>query len=360
MRILVFVEYLPPQTNGIATRWSSYITHMRKSGHTVHVIGPEGSPLTTIPLLCMPNFVLNNGGVFGSLTATSLIHILTLLDTIDVLHIVYPANPSVYALIPACQGRGIRIFCSHHCHPSQLSFFGAAEPIINPLLRALYNAPFKHFQATHMAPGIDQQLREYIDSHLILMSTGVDTSLFKSNMQNTVAKMGSRNLVYVGRLSAEKNCALMISMFAAMQSRAAYRDYRLTIVGDGPARPELEAMGVANVCFVGMVSHAETSKFYREAQAFVTFSLTETFGQTCTEALACGTPIIYPQCEIFDQLYQSSFPQTRFQAESLVSFLAAVDFTHNNQQASRRARDYCKSRDWAWATRTLVAMYQGP
>lgn len=69
------------------------------------------------------------------------------------------------------------------------------------------------------------------------------------------------------------------------------------IIGDGDARPGLEALaareGVAHaVRFLGFVSEAEITRYYRDTSVFIMPSRGEGFGFVFIEAMAQGTPAI--------------------------------------------------------------------
>jgi glycosyltransferase involved in cell wall biosynthesis len=90
------------------------------------------------------------------------------------------------------------------------------------------------------------------------------------------------NLLYVGRLSKEKN----IDAFLALSE---IFDCRLWVVGDGPDRARLEQLGDAT--FVGFKTGVELAKYYASADVFVFPSKTDTLGIVSIEAMACGTPV---------------------------------------------------------------------
>jgi glycosyltransferase involved in cell wall biosynthesis len=66
------------------------------------------------------------------------------------------------------------------------------------------------------------------------------------------------------------------------------------VVGDGPARAELERR-YPDVHFTGLKVGPELAAIYAQADVFVFPSLTDTFGNTILEALASGVPVAaYP------------------------------------------------------------------
>jgi glycosyltransferase involved in cell wall biosynthesis len=94
-----------------------------------------------------------------------------------------------------------------------------------------------------------------------------------------------RHLVTVGRLMPYKNVALIIEAMRLLP------DWRLTVIGDGPQRRQLQAQAPANVQFAGAVAEPDKQAWLARATAFV-FAAVEDFGIAPAEALAAGTPVV--------------------------------------------------------------------
>lgn len=72
-------------------------------------------------------------------------------------------------------------------------------------------------------------------------------------------------------------------------------DWRLDIAGDGPARPEVEALMApfgARVRFLGQLSRAELTAAYGSASLFLWPGVNEAFGMVYLEAQAHGVPVV--------------------------------------------------------------------
>ena len=85
---------------------------------------------------------------------------------------------------------------------------------------------------------------------------------------------------------------------------------RLLLVGDGPYRPQLEAkakeLGLADrVIFAGMVKPAETPRYYRLGDLFLSASRSETQGLTYIEAMACGLPLLCHYDDCLEELIEN-------------------------------------------------------
>jgi 1,2-diacylglycerol 3-alpha-glucosyltransferase len=102
-------------------------------------------------------------------------------------------------------------------------------------------------------------------------------------------------LIYVGRLSPEKNIPFLLKSFnGAVQ---AYPTLGLLLVGDGPECDNLHDlvsyMGLNNrVKFTGIVDYKNLPSYLKLADIFVTSSMAETFGLSVVEAIASGLPVL--------------------------------------------------------------------
>ena len=94
-------------------------------------------------------------------------------------------------------------------------------------------------------------------------------------------------LLYVGRLSAEKDIGTLRKLLEAMP------DARLAIIGDGPVRKELEKhFHGTPTYFAGYMRGEPLAQAYASADVFVMPSKTETLGLVLMEAMAAGCPVV--------------------------------------------------------------------
>lgn len=126
-------------------------------------------------------------------------------------------------------------------------------------------------------------------------------------------------ILYVGSISAERVYpgvrisaagALPISHWLAAQPEE-NRPW-LVFVGDGPARPDLEALTkelklTDRVRFVGMVKPDEVPRWYRVGDIFVSASQSETQGLTYFEGMACGLPVLCRADPCLDGVVENGF-----------------------------------------------------
>ena len=123
-----------------------------------------------------------------------------------------------------------------------------------------------------------------------LMQRGVDTELFSPARRVRIAGDNTVVLGYVGRLSVEKNVALLARVereLAAMRVGGV----RFLIVGHGSEEPALRAeLSQAN--FAGVLRGTALAEAYANMDLLVFPSHTDTFGNVVLEALASGVPAV--------------------------------------------------------------------
>ncbi len=105
-------------------------------------------------------------------------------------------------------------------------------------------------------------------------------------------------LLFVGRLAAVKGLLVLLDALAA--ARTTRPDLRLTLVGDGPDRPMLEArvraMGLdAAVTFAGYKAQDEVAAALQAADALVLPSFAEGVPVVLMEAMAAELPVVATQ-----------------------------------------------------------------
>jgi len=106
---------------------------------------------------------------------------------------------------------------------------------------------------------------------------------------------GGGGIVAIARLTAQKRLHLAVEAVAYLVDLG--HELRLTIVGDGPERANLEALaerrGVARlVSFVGAVPSEQVPRFLATADLMLFPAEGEGFGLAAAEALMSGVPVI--------------------------------------------------------------------
>ncbi len=102
---------------------------------------------------------------------------------------------------------------------------------------------------------------------------------------------GSTALLYVGRLSAEKEVDVALDAYDRLPPGA----YHLIVAGDGPDADAIRRYAETRpgVTYVGHIeSRSELATAYASSDIFLSPGRYETFGMATLEALACGLPVV--------------------------------------------------------------------
>lgn len=212
---------------------------------------------------------------------------------------------------------------------------------------------FYSFAKVLFAPNTDlcNMLAQTTGRPCHLMQRGVDTSLFSPNHRTRPEGNADAPFVigYVGRLSREKNVALL--PLIERELREAGIPVRLLIIGHGVDEDALRRE-LPNAEFPGVLRGIALSQAYANMDLLVFPSHTDTFGNVVLEALASGVPAIVtpdggPKFIVRDAA--SGEPETGVIAEdsSFANAIAAILHTPDRHAAMRAAaRAYALTCNW--------------
>jgi len=170
-------------------------------------------------------------------------------------------------------------------------------------------------------------------------------------------------VVAVGRLVPVKHFDVMIRTVARV--RESQPDARLTIVGEGFERPNLDALvreldAEDWVTFAGRVGDDELIDLYRRAWVVASASSHEGWGMTITEAAACGTPAVATRISGHEDAVEEGVggllaDDERQLAEKLGAVLGDADLRARLSEGARRRATTLTWENTAYETlRTLA------
>lgn len=294
MRIALITETFLPNVNGVVTTLCHLLEHVQAQGHEAIVFAPQGAPesyagarivlLGGFPLPLYPELNLTppQFGISAHLRQFKP----------DLLHMVAPAV--LGSIVPNVAHRlRIPLLSSYHtdliayCHHYGLGFL--QERFVS-YIRWIHNR-----SRVTLCPSTAtlHALREQGFRRLKVWGRGVDTRLFHPEHRSEAwrssvgAQPGEAILLYVGRFGKEKRLDLLANALPHLEG------VRLVMVGDGPARPELQQrMQGLPVHFTGYLKGHRLATAYASSDLFVFPSDTETFGQVVQEAMASGLPVV--------------------------------------------------------------------
>jgi glycosyltransferase involved in cell wall biosynthesis len=123
-----------------------------------------------------------------------------------------------------------------------------------------------------------------------LMPRGVDAQLFHPDKRKRDPEDHAFVLGFVGRLSVEKNIALLVQVQNELEQKG-HTNFRFLIVGHGGEADWLRER-LPRAEFPGVLRGEELAAAYASMDLFVFPSHTDTFGNVVLEALASGVPAI--------------------------------------------------------------------
>lgn len=298
MKLSIVTETFPPEINGVALTFGQLVRELGRRGHEVTVFGPRRTDLpavapahreVSVAGIPIPGYPLLRLG----LPAPLVLQRHWRADPPNIVHVVTEGPLGASAVLVA-RALGLPVTSSFHTNfHAYTRHYGCAplHRVALGWLRWLHNRTRCTFAPT---TDLCDELRRFGFENLRVLSRGVDTQLFSPDRRSAElrARWGAGPddpvVLHAGRMAAEKNYPLLLEAFAAM--RAANPHCRFVLVGDGPLRPALEREH-PEFRFTGFISREDLARHYASADIFVLPSLTETFGNVLTEAMASGLAV---------------------------------------------------------------------
>jgi len=325
LRILVVSDAWSPQINGVVVTLHNTIRELERMGHTVATVTPDR--FRTIPCPTYPEIrlaLLPDDKVGRHIEAFAP----------DAIHIATEGPLGLAARRHALRTRR-RFTTAYHTQFPEYVHARCRLPLrVSYRWMRWFHAPAAALMVA--TPDIERRLAARGFANLVRWSRGVDTELFRPG-PHVVLDIPRPIFLYAGRVAVEKN----IDAFLALDLPGTK-----WVVGDGPARPELERRFPGAV-FFGMKTGEELAWHYRQADVFVFPSRTDTFGLVMLEAMACGTPVAaYPVTGPVDVVRHNV---TGILDEDLrAAALAALDLSRDVVRA------HAVESSWGRATRQFV------
>lgn len=206
-------------------------------------------------------------------------------------------------------------------------------------------------------PELCRQLEQITNHACLLMPRGVDAELFHPARRSRPRDNGECILGFVGRLSVEKNVALLARVQEELQ-RLNHRNFHFLIVGHGSEEPWLRER-LPGAEFTGVLHGDALAVAYANMDLLIFPSHTDTFGNAVLEALASGVPAIVtpdggPKSIVHDGKTGRIVPDDEF--ASAVSQILNDPPKHADMRAAARA--YAVKASWDTVFEGVYAGYE--
>jgi glycosyltransferase involved in cell wall biosynthesis len=365
MRVAVVTENFLPKLDGVTRTLAMLLEHLRRRGHQAILIGPEGSPrryagfrvfgARGLPLPFYPELrALAPPLEFGQRLSQF---------RPDVLHVADPMLLGAAGIgwarrvgtpIVASYHTNLAAYCAHYGFPF------LQEP-------AWFYRRLLHNQCETTlcpSPSTAREVERHGFERVSAWPRGVDSALFNPSKRSeewrrAFGGAAKKIVLYVGRLSYEKNLAVLVDAFKSLEDP----DARLVCVGDGPARENLErSLAGSAVAFTGYLTGDALATAYASADVFAFPSLTETFGQVVQEAMASRLPVVGFDAEGVRDLVTNGETGLVAHDQSTHTFAEALRRALHSDQLratlGARAHAFAATRTWESVMDRLIAVYE--
>lgn len=368
MRIALLTETFIPKIDGIVTTLCETVRQLKILGHEVLLFAPDGGirNFEGAPIVGMKghSFALYPELRLSLPRASMRAQIRGFQP--DLLHVADPALLGVAGLYYGGGRNGgalhLPLVISYHTDlPAYLHYykFGFMEPHIWRIMRARHNRATLNL-CTSVA--MMEQLRQHGIGQVALWPGGVDTALFRPDRRSeamrarlTEGHPESPLLVYVGRLSAEKDIERLKPILAALPGA------RLALIGDGPHHKTLQAYFAGMpVYMAGFLRGEELAAAYASGDVFVMPSRTETLGLVVLEAMSSGLPVVGARAGGIPEMIENGVSGFLFdtEGEAIEAIRPLLKCLENRRATGAAARQQAANHSWKAATMKLIEHYK--
>jgi phosphatidylinositol alpha 1,6-mannosyltransferase len=368
-RVALFTETFLPRVDGIVNTLCWTLRGLIEAGCEPLVVAPRGNTAlmpgvhvigaTSMPFPLYPEvrLALMGPGIGQQLDRFRP----------DVIHLVGPVVNGVGGLLYA-QRRGIPVLASFHtnlAHYTRHYSLGWLEAWVWRALRTVHNRCSLTLCPSH---ALLRDLRGHGFERLRYWSRGVDTTQFSPERASRAwrRQLGIQDdtpiLLYVGRLAREKRVADLVPVLRSLTEGNRRERVHLAVVGDGPARAELEqTFAGLPVTFTGYLHGEALATAYASSDLFVFPSDSEAFGNVVLEAMASGLPVVAAAAGGVADLVEHDSTGRLFAPTDAADLercirqeLEDADTLQRHGQAGRAA---ALARTWSRQQRLLLAHY---
>ena len=301
LRLALVTETFPPEVNGVAMTLGNLVKGLLARGHSAQIVRPRqareeaqahrvGFDEVLAKGIPIPNYPDLR---FGLLSENRLIQ-LWRQKRPDIVHVA-TEGPLGWSAVTAARKLQLPVISSFHTNFHQYSRhygMGLLKMPIEAYLKKLHNRTLATLAPTQ---DVARMLQSHGYRNVSVLSRGVAMEQFTPELRSTALRAswgaGDTDVVvlHVGRLAKEKNVNVVLTAFAAIQSRLPTA--KLVFVGDGPLRKSLQE-ACPQAIFAGIKTGSELAAHYASGDVFLFPSLTDTFGNVVPEALASGLAVL--------------------------------------------------------------------
>ncbi|RKR06142.1 glycosyltransferase involved in cell wall biosynthesis [Kushneria sinocarnis] len=299
-RIAFVSETWLPEINGVTHTLHHLARHLIERDFRVQLIRPRPKDHTTAAMMSeelqvraipIPDY----DGVSMGMPAVRQLRQFWTTSPPDVVYIA-TEGPLGMAALHVARRLNLPIISGYHTNFDQYSRYyillQILRPLVRPFLRHFHNRTLMTLVPTS---GQAHTLTSQGYDNVRVLGRGLDCRQFTPDKRSPAlrrewhAPAETPVILHVGRLAAEKNVELLERTLNALRQR--HPALCAVLVGDGPLRAQLEER-LPWVNFAGFQRGEALTRYYASADMFLFPSLSETFGNVVTEAMASGLAVV--------------------------------------------------------------------
>lgn len=307
MRIGIFTDSYKPYTSGVVTSISTFKEEMTRLGHEVYIFAPSYPNYNdteenvyrfySVPSPTNPDYTL-------AIPVYPGLNIIVKKLKLDIIHVQSPFTMGRVGLHYARKYR-IPLVLTYHTRFDQYVHYVPVAQDLAKEVTIKYSSAFCNHCDHIVVPSqdIEEIVREFeVRKPISVIPTGIPLYKFEGGnpawlRENYEIPEQNKILLFVGRLTKEKNLPFLIKAFKEIKLQMPCNT--LVLTAQGPMEAELKSLcsklglsANSDVVFTGALPFETLVNVYHSADLFVFSSLTETQGLVVTEAMAAGLPVV--------------------------------------------------------------------
>ncbi|MEA3080764.1 MAG: phosphatidylinositol alpha 1,6-mannosyltransferase [Sphingomonadales bacterium] len=283
----------------------------------------------------------------------------------NVVHISSPDVVGHRAVTWARRNRVAAVASVHTRFDTYLAYYHlqALEPLARGIMRRLY-----HRCEVVLAPAESTALilrAQRMNRDIAIWARGIDRAQFNPERRDMEWRRSigiadhEMVIAFLGRVVMEKG----LDVFAdAIHAFATFGlNYRVLVIGEGPARPWFEGQ-LPDAIFTGQLTGDDLARAFASSDVFLNPSITEAFGNVTLEAMACALPVIAAEATGATNLVRQGITGTLVDGTEPDEFADALASYARDPQLRRRHGEaglaVAKTMDWDTINSAVIRAYK--
>ncbi len=367
MKIAVFTDTFLPEINGVTKTLGKMKDHMDKGNieYKFFVPGKEDTKTMYDNIISFTSF---NFFLYPEckIAIPKYKDVKKTLDDFkpDIIHIVTPFSIGLTGMKYA-KDYNIPLVASYHTDfPKYLRFYNLdiLESTIWKFFRWFHSHCYMNF-----CPSRDTRndMIKHGIENVELWGRGIERDKFSPNkrseeLRGKYCDDEEKMLLYVGRVAPEKELDILIKSAEILNQKGL--KYKLVVVGDGPAKEELEKRNIENIIFAGYKTGEELLSYYASADIFTFPSSSETYGNVILEAMASGLAVVTPYAGGIKENLKDMYNGLAMKPGDPQDMADKIEILINNEELRKtiikNGLEYIKTKSWDSIYKGLFNKYE--